>query len=105
MMTRSFRYYPQAERAVISVLSNVAPAQAHEICAAYFAGDVKRSAKLQLDAIPLIHALFSEVNPIPVKAAMNLLGKETGPLRMPLTEMEPEHQEVLKKELQAYGLL
>ena len=53
----------------------------------------------------LIHALFSEVNPIPVKAAMNLLGKETGPLRMPLTEMEPEHQEVLKKELQAYGLL
>ena len=90
---------------VISVLSNVAPAQAHEICAAYFAGDVKRSAKLQLDAIPLIHALFSEVNPIPVKAAMNLLGKETGPLRMPLTEMEPEHQEVLKKELQAYGLL
>ena len=92
-------------KGVISVLSNVAPAQAHEICAAYFAGDVKRSAKLQLDAIPLIHALFSEVNPIPVKAAMNLLGKETGPLRMPLTEMEPEHQEVLKKELQAYGLL
>ena len=92
-------------KGVISVLSNVAPAQAHEICAAYFAGDVKRSAKLQLDAIPLIHALFSEVNPIPVKAAMNLLGKETGHLRMPLTEMEPEHQEVLKKELQAYGLL
>ena len=92
-------------KGVISVLSNVAPAQAHEICAAYFAGDVKRSAKLQLEAIPLIHALFSEVNPIPVKAAMNLLGKETGPLRMPLTEMEPEHQEVLKKELQAYGLL
>ena len=92
-------------KGVISVLSNVAPAQAHEICAAYFAGDVKRSAKLQLEAIPLIHALFSEVNPIPVKAAMNLLGKATGPLRMPLTEMEPEHQEVLKKELQAYGLL
>ena len=92
-------------KGVISVLSNVAPAQAHEICAAYFAGDVKHSAKLQLEAIPLIHALFSEVNPIPVKAAMNLLGKETGPLRMPLTEMEPEHQEVLKKELQAYGLL
>lgn len=92
-------------KGVISVLSNVAPAQAHEICAAYFAGDVNRSAKLQLDAIPLIHALFSEVNPIPVKAAMNLLGKETGPLRMPLTEMEPEHQEILKKELQAYGLL
>ena len=92
-------------KGVISVLSNVAPAKAHEICAAYFAGDVKRSAKLQIEAIPLIHALFCEVNPIPVKAAMNLLGKEVGPLRMPLTEMEPEHQEILKKELQAYGLL
>ena len=92
-------------KGVISVLSNVAPAKAHEICAAYFAGDVKRSSKLQIEAIPLIHALFCEVNPIPVKAAMNLLGKEVGPLRMPLTEMEPEHQEILKKELQAYGLL
>lgn len=92
-------------KGVISVLSNVAPAKAHEICAAYFAGDVKRSSKLQIEAIPLIHALFCEVNPIPVKVAMNLLGKEVGPLRMPLTEMEPEHQEILKKELQAYGLL
>ena len=92
-------------KGVISVLSNVAPAKAHEICAAYFAGDVKRSSKLQIEAIPLIHALFCEVNPIPVRVAMNLLGKEVGPLRMPLTEMEPEHQEILKKELQAYGLL
>ena len=92
-------------KGVISVLSNVAPDEAHDICEKYFNGDVKGSAALQLKALPLIEQLFCEVNPIPVKAAMNLLGKETGPLRMPLTEMEPEHQEVLKKELQAYGLL
>lgn len=92
-------------KGVISVLSNVAPAQTHEICAAYFAGETGRSAELQLKAIPLINALFCEVNPIPVKAAMNLMGKETGPLRMPLTEMEPEHQEVLAAAMKAYGIL
>ena len=92
-------------KGVISVLSNVAPSQAHEICASYFAGDVKKSARMQLEAIPLINALFCEVNPIPVKAAMNLMGKEVGPLRMPLTEMEPEHQEILKKAMKEYGIL
>ena len=92
-------------KGVISVLANVAPGQTHRICQSYFDGNVKESAKLQLEAIPLISALFCEVNPIPVKAAMNLMGKETGPLRLPLTEMEPEHQERLKRELQAYGLL
>ena len=70
-----------------------------------FDGDVKKSAAMQLEAIPLISALFCEVNPIPVKAALNLMGKEVGPLRLPLTEMEPEHQERLKRELKAYGLL
>ena len=92
-------------KGVISVLSNVAPSQAHEICASYFAGDAKKSARMQLEAIPLINALFCEVNPIPVKAAMNLMGKEVGPLRMPLTEMEPEHQEILKKAMKEYGIL
>lgn len=92
-------------KGVISVLSNVAPRQTHEICQSFFDGDVARSAKLQLDAIPLINALFSEVNPIPVKAAMNMMGKEVGPLRLPLTEMEEAHAAVLKKELQAYGIL
>ena len=58
---------------------------------------------MQLEAIPLINALFCEVNPIPVKARMNLMGKEVGPLRMPLTEMEPEHQEILKKAMKEYG--
>ena len=83
-------------KGVISVLSNVAPRQTHDICASYFAGDVKTSASLQLKAIPLITELFSEVNPIPVKAAMNMMGKGVGPLRMPLTEMEPQNQEKLK---------
>ncbi|MCB7317791.1 4-hydroxy-tetrahydrodipicolinate synthase [Lacrimispora sp. 210928-DFI.3.58] len=92
-------------KGVISVLSNVAPKQAHDICASYFAGDVKTSARLQLEAIPLIAELFREVNPIPVKAAMNLQGKGVGPLRMPLTEMEPQNQEKLKAAMTAYGIL
>ena len=92
-------------KGVISVLSNVAPRQTHDICASYFAGDVKTIAALQLKAIPLITELFSEVNPIPVKAAMNMMGKGVGPLRMPLTEMEPQNQEKLKKAMTAYGIL
>lgn len=92
-------------KGVISVLSNIAPAQTHEICEAYFAGDVKRSAALQLAAIPLINALFCEVNPIPVKAALNLMGKGAGPMRLPLTEMEPKNQERLKQAMIAYGIL
>lgn len=92
-------------KGVISVLSNVAPRQTHDICASYFAGDVKTSAGLQLKAIPLITELFSEVNHIPVKAAMNMMGKGVGPLRMPLTEMEPQNQEKLKKAMTAYGIL
>ncbi len=92
-------------KGVISVLSNIAPRQTHEICASYFAGDVKRSAKLQLEAIPLVTELFCEVNPIPVKAAMNLMGKEVGPLRMPLTEMDPQNQARLKAAMEAYGLV
>ncbi len=92
-------------KGVISVLSNVAPRQAHDICEAYFKGDVKKSCELQLKAVPLIGALFSEVNPIPVKAAMNMMGKEAGPLRMPLTEMEPQNKERLAKAMKEYGIL
>ena len=92
-------------KGVISVLSNVAPRQTHDICAAYFEGDTARSAKLQLDAIPLITELFAEVNPIPVKAAMNLMGRNVGPLRLPLTEMEPQNQEKLKAAMIAHGIL
>ena len=92
-------------KGVISVLSNVAPRQTHEICQKFFDGDVKGSAQMQLDAVPLVSALFSEVNPIPVKAAMNMMGKEVGPLRLPLTEMEDAHKEVLKQAMKAYGIL
>lgn len=90
---------------VISVLSNVAPKQTHDIVASYLAGDVKTSCKLQLDAIPLISELFCEVNPIPVKAAMNLMGMGVGSLRLPLTEMEPQNQERMAKVMREYGIL
>ncbi len=90
---------------VISVLSNVAPRQTHDMVMEYLEGDRQRAMQIQLDAIPLINALFSEVNPIPVKAAMNLMGKPAGPLRAPLTEMEPAHREVLRQELVNFGLL
>ena len=90
---------------VISVLSNVAPRQTHDICQAWFDGDTAKAAKLQLEAIDLIEALFCEVNPIPVKTAMNLMGKNVGPLRMPMSEMEPKNVERLKKAMQAYGIL
>ena len=90
---------------VISVLSNVAPKQTAEICKKWFAGDVKGAWEEQKRALPLIHSLFMEVNPIPVKAGMNLQGKAVGGLRLPLTEMEEAHQEVLKEEMHRYGIL
>ena len=92
-------------KGVISVLSNVAPRQTHDICQSFFDGDVKKSLEMQLKAIPLIGQLFCEVNPIPVKAAMNRMGKAVGGLRMPLTEMEPEHQKTLAAAMREYGIL
>ncbi|MCD8248519.1 MAG: 4-hydroxy-tetrahydrodipicolinate synthase [Lachnospiraceae bacterium] len=91
-------------KGVISVLSNIAPRETHDIVAKYLEGDVKGSLELQLKALPLIDSLFCEVNPIPVKAAMNLLGWEVGPLRLPLTEMEEEHQARLKADMEAFGI-
>lgn len=90
---------------VISVLSNVAPKETAEICKKWFAGDVKGAWEEQKRALPLIHSLFMEVNPIPVKAGMNLQGKAVGGMRLPLTEMEEAHQEVLKEEMRRYGIL
>lgn len=90
---------------VISVLSNVAPKQTHDICQKFFDGDVAGSCQMQLEAIPLIDALFCEVNPIPVKTAINLQGREAGPMRMPLSEMEPEHAAVLEHAMKQYGIL
>ena len=90
---------------VISVLSNVAPTYVHEMCYKFFSGDIAGSCKMQLDALPLIDALFCEVNPIPVKAALNMMGKEVGTLRAPLTEMEDAHKEVLRKAMADLGLI
>ena len=89
---------------VISVLSNIAPKYTHDLAMSYLNGDAQKSCEMQLKALPLVRALFCEVNPIPVKAAMNLMGKEVGPLRMPLTEMEEEHKETLKKAMIDFGL-
>ena len=92
-------------KGVISVLSNVAPQQAHDICAAWFSGDTAKSLKLQLKALPLCHALFADVNPIPVKWAMNRLGWNAGPLRLPLVEPSAAVQQSLENEMKAYGVL
>lgn len=92
-------------KGVISVLSNVAPKETHDICERFFKGDIEGSRELQLKALPLIDALFCEVNPIPVKAALNLMGKKVGEPRLPLTVMEAAHQETLRKELVNFGLI
>ncbi|MBR1804961.1 MAG: 4-hydroxy-tetrahydrodipicolinate synthase [Selenomonadaceae bacterium] len=90
---------------VISVLSNVAPRQTHTICQNYFDGKVDEASRLQIDMCDLIDALFCEVNPIPVKAAMKLLGWNVGQVRMPLSEIEAAHLEQLKAALKAHNLI
>lgn len=92
-------------KGVISVLSNIAPENTHNIVQTYLDGDVQTSLKLQLQALSLIDALFCEVNPIPVKAALNLMGMNVGGLRKPLTTMESANQAKLKKAMEEYGLL
>lgn len=92
-------------KGVISVLSNIAPHNTHDICQNFFDGDIEKSRQMQFDALPLIDALFCEVNPIPVKKAMNIMGMSAGPLRRPLTEMEDKNADRLKKEMQVYGLI
>ena len=90
---------------VISVLSNILPKQTHQMAMKYLEGDVKGSCELQLHYLPLVNALFCEVNPIPVKKALNLMGYQVGPLRMPLTEMEPANVERLLNALKSVGLV
>lgn len=90
---------------VISVLSNIAPKQTHDLCAKFFEGDVEGSRKIQLEAIELIDSLFCEVNPIPVKKAMNLMGLNAGGLRRPLTEMEDQNAARLEKAMKEFGIL
>ena len=89
----------------ISVLANIAPKQTHDMCKACLDGDFKTAEKLQIKYLDLIKALFCEVNPIPVKAALKLMGFDTGLLRMPLTEMEDKNLEVLKAEMQKCGII
>ena len=90
---------------VISVWSNVAPAKVHQMCDSFFKGDIETARKLQMEALPLVDALFSEVNPIPVKKALNLMGKGVGPLRSPLCEMGEANAAKLAEVMKAYGIL
>ena len=89
---------------VISVLANICPKESHDLVYSFLSGDIETSRKLQLDLKPLIDALFTEVNPVPVKTAMNLLGMDVGSLRLPLGHMEAKNIDILKKELKNAGL-
>ena len=91
-------------KGVISVLSNIAPRETHDMCEKFFEGDVKGSAELQLRALPLVDQLFCEVNPIPAKKAMQLIGMDCGGLRMPLTELTKVHEESLARAMKDFGL-
>lgn len=90
---------------VISVLANVAPQQTHDLVASFLSGDIARSRSIQFSVNPLVQALFSEVNPIPVKYGVGLLGFNVGPVRLPLTPLQAEHQEKLRNEMNALHLL
>ncbi len=91
-------------KGVISVLSNVCPQETHDIVARFLDGDVAGSRELQLRALPLVHALFCEVNPIPVKTAMNLMGMAVGPLRLPMTPMEEANKARLIQAMKDFGI-
>lgn len=92
-------------KGVISVLANVAPKQTHDMCSLYLGGEVEKSAALQLELLDLINALFIEVNPVPVKTALKLMGYNVGNLRAPLCDMEEKNLETLKKAMQKHGLI
>ena len=92
-------------KGVISVLSNILPKETHDMCMAYLNGDTKKAAELQLKYIPFINALFSDVNPIPVKEAMNLMGMNVGPVRLPLVPMNEQKLEAMKQIMAGLGLI
>ena len=92
-------------KGVISVLSNVAPKYTHDMVQSYLDGDVKKACDMQLGAIDLIKHLFIEVNPIPVKEALNMMGKNAGAFRAPLLEMADENREKLRESMKNFGLL
>ena len=91
-------------KGVISVLSNICPQETHDIVAKFMNGDIVGSRELQLKALPLVHALFCEVNPIPVKTALNLMGMEVGPLRLPMTPMEEANKARLLQAMKEFGV-
>ena len=90
---------------VISVLSNILPAAVHEMCAAYFDGKSEKCRSMQEKYMPFINSLFADVNPIPVKEAMNMLGMDVGPLRLPLVPTDEKTRDLIKKEMVSLGLL
>ena len=92
-------------KGVISVMANIIPKDTHDIVAKYLSGDVEGSRKLQLKTLNLVSALFCEVSPIPIKAAMNLLGMSVGDCRLPLVDMSQKNLELLKGAMKQYGLL
>lgn len=92
-------------KGVISVLSNIMPRETHDICRLFFEGKIAESRALQLKLLPLINALFSDVNPIPVKEAMNMMGWECGECRLPLVSMQPQAREHLRVLMQEQGLI
>ena len=92
-------------KGVISVLANIVPRETHQLCQSYFDGRPEESDNLQLRYLELIENLFSDVNPIPVKEALNMMGWNAGAVRSPLCEMEPQHKELLRKELAAMKLI
>ncbi|MDI9499752.1 MAG: 4-hydroxy-tetrahydrodipicolinate synthase [Bacillota bacterium] len=92
-------------KGVISVMANIIPGDTHDMVTGYLSGDIEKSRELQLKAIGLIKALFIEVNPIPIKEAMNIMGMGVGKCRMPLVDMSDKNREILKKAMQNYGLI
>lgn len=92
-------------KGVISVLANVMPKKVHEMTKAYLDGNCKKSTEIQIETLELANSLFLETNPIPVKTALNLMGLEVGPLRLPLYEMDKELEAIMKKELEKHNLI
>jgi 4-hydroxy-tetrahydrodipicolinate synthase len=90
---------------VISVVSNIIPCEMVSLCKKWFDGDIQECRRLHEKYFKLMKDMFCEVNPIPVKAALNMMGLNAGPLRLPLTEMEDAHKEVLRKAMEEYGIL
>ena len=92
-------------KGVISVLANVIPNTVHNLTKAYLEGNTQESLKLQLATLNLSNSLFIETNPIPVKVALNMMGKEIGPLRLPLYDMAPDKEKILEETLKKYNLI